>query len=389
MTDPSAASLMQRYPAIGDLRARARRRIPRFAWEFLDSGTGEDDAVRRNRDAFSAVTLVPRFMQGEFEPDIATTLFGTRYAAPFGVSPVGMNSLVWPGTDRILAAAAARHRIPYSMSTVANDTPERLGTLANGMGWFQLYPPRDAAIRADLLARARDSGFTTLLVTVDVPAISRRERQMRAGVGAGFRLTPAMAWQCALRPAWSLATLREGRPRVPGLERYAPGGDLQRFLAFVGSVLNGTFDWRYVDGLRRDWDGPLVLKGVLDPRDAEEAVARGVDGVLVSNHGARQFDGAPASIAALPRVADAVAGRASVLLDSGVRGGLDIARALALGADFVLLGRAFMYGVAALGECGADHTVRLLVEDLKTNMSNLGCPTLASLRERVASGPAG
>jgi L-lactate dehydrogenase (cytochrome) len=376
---------MQRYPAISDLRARARRRIPHFAWEFLDSGTGDDEAVQRNRDAFSAITLVPRFMQGEFEPEIGTTLFGTRYAAPFGVSPVGMNSLAWPGTDRILAAAAARHRIPYSMSTVANETPERLGALANGMGWFQLYPPRDPAIRADLLARARASGFTTLLVTIDVPVISRRERQIRAGIGRGFSLTPAMLWQCALRPQWSLATLREGRPRVPGLEHYSPSDDLQRFLAFVGEVLNGTFDWDYLDTLRKEWDGSLVLKGVLDSRDAEAAVARGVDGILVSNHGARQFDGAPASIAALPRIVSAVDGRASVLLDSGVRSGLDIARALALGADFVLLGRAFMYGIAALGERGADHTVRLLVEDLKTNMANLGCATLASLKERIVN----
>jgi len=387
VTDPRSARLMQRYPAVSDLRARARRRMPHFAWEFLDSGTGEDEAVRRNREAFAAITLVPRFMQGAFEPDTATTLFGTPYAAPFGVSPVGMNSLAWPGTDRILAAAAARHRIPYAMSTVANETPERLGALAGGMGWFQLYPPRDAAMRRDLLARARDSGFTTLLVTVDVPAISRRERQIRAGVGGGFRLTPAMLWQCALRPQWSLATLREGRPRAPGLERYVPGDDLRRFLAFVGRVLNGSFDWDYVDTLRAEWDGALVLKGVLDPRDAEEALAHGVDGILVSNHGARQFDGAPASVAALPGIVRAVDGRASVLLDSGVRSGLDIARALALGADFVLLGRAFMYGVAALGERGADHTVRLLVEDLKTNMANLGCATLASLRERVAGAP--
>ncbi len=295
-----------------------------------------------------------------------------------------MNGLAWPGTDRALASTAGRRRIPYSMSTVANETPETLGPLADGMGWFQLYPPRSPNMRGDLLARARDAGFTTLLVTVDVPAISRRERQLRAGIGAGFGPTPRMLWESALRPRWSLAMLREGKPRIPTLERYASAEDLKRFLAFVGDQLNGTFDWAYLDAVRKEWDGPLVLKGVLDPQDAARALDHGVDGIMVSNHGGRQLDGAPASITMLPAVAEAIGGRARILLDSGVRSGLDVARALALGADFVLLGRPFMYSVAALGERGAEHAVDVLSRDLANNMSNLGCATLAELRERVA-----
>lgn len=381
-----STDLMTRYPAISDLEALARRRMPCFAWEFLDSGTGGDEAVARNREAFSRITLTPRFMRGQFEPSIATTLFGTDYDAPFGVSPVGMNSVAWPGTDRTLAAAAARNRIPYSMSTAANETPEVLGPLAAGMGWFQLYPPRNSNMRTDLLARARDSGFTTLLVTVDVPAISRRERQIRAGIGSGFGPTPKMIWQAALRPSWALATLREGRPHLPMLERYLPTEDTQRFLSLVGEELNGTFDWSYLDALRKEWQGPLVLKGVMHPEDARLAVEHGADGILVSNHGGRQFDGAPASVSVLPAIAQAVQGRASVLFDSGVRSGLDIARALALGADFVLMGRPFMYAVAALGAQGADHAVRVLRADLINNMSNLGCATLSELRERLSHG---
>lgn len=379
------ADLMSRFPALRDLELRAKRRMPDFAWEFLDSGTGNDEAAQRNRAAFSRVTLTPRFMRGEFEPSITTELFGTHYDAPFGVAPVGMNGLAWPGTDRILAACAARHRIPYSMSTAANETPETLGALAAGMGWFQLYPPRSSNLRSELLARARDSGFTTLLLTLDVPAISRRERQMRAGIGAGFGPTPRMLWQAALRPQWAIATLANGRPRLPMLERYLPAEDTRRFLSLVGEELNGTFDLNYLDALRRDWSGPLVVKGVLHPEDARQAVDHGADGILVSNHGGRQFDGALSSIEALPAIVEAVHGRAKVLLDSGVRGGLDVARAIALGADFVLLGRAFMYAVAALGAQGADHAVRVLREDLINNMSNLGCATLGELRERLAA----
>lgn len=379
------ADLMSRFPALADLEKRAKRRMPGFAWEFLDSGTGNDEATKRNRAAFSRITLTPRFMRGEFEPLIATELFGTRYDAPFGVAPVGMNALAWPGTDRILAASAARNRIPYSMSTAANETPETLGALAGGMGWFQLYPPRSSNLRSELLARAQDSGFTTLLLTVDVPAISRRERQVRAGIGAGFGPTPRMLWQAALRPHWALATLRKGRARLPMLERYLPAEDTQRFLSMVGKELNGTFDLHYLDTVRREWSGALVLKGVLHPEDALRAVDHGADGILVSNHGGRQFDAAPPSIEALPAIVEAVQGRARVLLDSGVRSGLDVAKALALGAEFVLVGRPFMYAVAALGEKGADHAVRVLREDLINNMSNLGCSSLGELPERLSS----
>ncbi len=381
--------LHHRFPAVSDLEKRARQRMPHFAWEFFHSGTGEDKAAQRNCEAFGEVCFTPRFMLGRFDPEIRTTLFGTEYSAPFGVAPVGMNGLAWPGADRLFAQSAARSRIPFSMSSAATETFETLGPLADGMGWFQLYPPRNSNMRNDMLSRAKDSGFTTLLITVDVPVISRRERQMRAGMGGGNQITPRMAWQAMQRPAWALEMLRNGRPAMKALEKYQPSEDLASFLAFVGQELNGTFDWRYLDEVRRIWDGPLVLKGVLDPAEAAQAVEHGVDGILVSNHGGRQTDGAIASIEALPAVARAVGDRAVVLLDSGVRSGLDVARAIALGADFVLLGRAFMYGVAALGDEGPDHTYRILCDDLANTMSNVGCPTLGSLRGRAGPPPIG
>ncbi len=376
-------SLLNRYPRIEDLRQRARTRIPHFAWEYLDSGTGADECVRRNREALAAVTLVPQFMKGALEPELATHLFGVDYAVPFGVSPVGLTGLMWPRAERILARTAAKFQFPYALSTAATESPEVVGPLVDGMGWFQLYPPRSPQIRIDLLNRARDAGFTTMLVTADVPIASRRERQVRAGVVVPPKITPLMLYRCAIRPAWSLGTLLAGgRPRFRGLEKYVDGDDMQDMLTFIGQELGGTLDWEYLQAVRDEWDGPLVLKGVLNAVEAERAVSMGYEGIMVSNHGGRQFDGAPAAITMLPEIADAVGGQAKILFDSGVRGGLDIARALALGADFVMLGRAFMYGVSALGRRGGDHVAALLKADLHNNMIQLGCRTIGELRER-------
>jgi L-lactate dehydrogenase (cytochrome) len=323
-------------------------------------------------------------MKGEFEPNIATELFGIEYAAPFGVSPVGLTGLMWPQAERILARTAAKYRIPYGLSTVATESPETIGPIANGMGWFQLYPPRNPTLRQDLLRRAKEAGFTTLLVTVDVPAGSRRERQVKAGVGVPPKITPLMLWRTALRPWWALATLNAGMPRFRGLEQYLSSANMQDMAAFIRAELNGTVDWDYMKAVRDEWDGPVLVKGVMDVAEAEQAVSIGLDGVVVSNHGARQFDGAPASISVLPDIAAAVGQKTTIILDSGVRTGLDIARALALGADFVMLGRAFMFGVAALGERGGDHVFEILNADLKCNMEQLGCATIDELSQRLA-----
>lgn len=376
---------LHRYPSVADLRRRARRRIPFFAWEYLDSGTGGDHGVQRNEAALQQITLTPRLLRGEFTPSIETELFGRTYAAPFGVSPVGLTGLMWPGAEHILAATAARYRIPYGLSTVATQNPETVGRIAGDMGWFQLYPPRDPGVRRDLLERAKRAGFTTLLVTADVPTGSSRERQRRAGVSVPPKVTAAMVWRCAIRPQWTAATLMAGgRPRFRGLEKYVSARDLQNMSAFIGQGLGGTLDWNYMEAVRKEWDGPIVVKGIMSVADARDALAFGVDGIGVSNHGARQCDGTPAAIDVLPRIADLAAGQAKIVFDSGVRTGLDICRALALGADFVLLGRAFMYGVAALGEAGGDHVAELLINDLKNNMSQLGCAKISELRDRVA-----
>ncbi len=375
---------MDRWPSVADLRARARTRLPHFAWEYLDSGTGRDEAVARNEDALARITLVPRLLRGELAPRIETTLFGVTHSSPIGIAPVGLTSAIWPGADAMLARAAAAEGIPFVSSTVGTGLLEDIGPLCDGRGWFQLYPPRDPAVRDDLCDRAAASGYTTLVVTADVPAPSRRERPRRAGMGAPRRPGPRHVARVLSRPAWARALVRHGGPRFRTLEAYTDGVSLAEISRYVATRLGGTLSWEYLAALRERWEGPLVVKGIMHPDDARRCVDTGADAVQVSNHGGRQLDAAPAAIDVLPLVVDAVGDRVPVLFDSGVRSGLDVARALALGASFVFCGRAFMYGLAALGsEEGVRHTHRILTADLVNVMHQVGCESTAELAERL------
>jgi len=370
---------MQRWPTVNDLRQRAQTRLPHVAWEYLDQGTCDETAVARNLSRLADVQLVPRFMKGLLQPKLTTTLFGRTYNAPFGMAPVGLTGLMWPEVEFHLARAAAHHHIPYTLSTVATQTPEEVGTLVGDMGWFQLYPPRDREVRRDILRRAKAAGFHTLVVTADVPAGSRRERTLRAGMTMPPRITPRFVWQALTHPAWTLRTLKAGLPRLRTVEPYAGGTDMMSVMTFVRGQLGGTLSWDYLKETRDEWQGPVVLKGIVHPADAEQAVAVGVDGIQISNHGARQFDAVPAAIDSLAAIAPLVKGKAAILFDSGVRTGLDVLRAVALGADFVLLGRAFIYGVAALGPLGARHVVDIITAEMMTDMHQLGVERLDQL----------
>ncbi len=377
MADPSV-----KYQTVDDLRRRARRRTPRFAWEYLDSGEGDERASTRNTQCLQQVLLTPRFLRGELEPDISTELFGVRYSLPVGIAPVGLTGLVWPGADLTLAGTAARCTIPYVASTVNTADVAVAGPKAGGMGWFQLYPPRDTGVRQDLLDRAREAGFTVLVVTADVPARARRERQTRERVSMPPRITPRHVTQAALRPAWTLGLLRNGLPRFHTLERYVDRSTLKQLAGFVGASLGGTLSWYYLAETCQLWPGPVVVKGILHPDDAERCIDTGADAVVVSNHGGRQLDAAPAAIEALGPIVERIAGRVPVLFDGGIRGGLDIARALALGADFTLSARAFMYGLCALGDRGAEFVASMFEQQLTSVMHQLGCDRLNELRDR-------
>ncbi|WP_322889636.1 MULTISPECIES: alpha-hydroxy acid oxidase [unclassified Yoonia] len=366
-----------RYPAISDLKTRARARIPHFVWEYLDSATGVEATQRRNRTALDQVLLNPSILHGEFTPDLSTTLLGREHPLPIGIAPLGMSGLIWPGAEQMLARTAARETIPYTLSTVASQLPEDVGPHAGDQGWFQLYPPRDPVIRDDILNRAKGAGFHTLVLTVDVPVASRRERQTRGGLTQPPKLTPRLAMQAARCPAWLMGIRQTGMPRLRLMESYSQVKGSLPSNQHVGYLLRTSPDWDYFKALRDAWDGPLVVKGVGRADDAARLTDEGADAIWVSNHAGRQFDGGPASIETLPAIRAATT--LPVIFDSGIEGGLDILRALALGADFVMLGRAFHYGLAALGEPGAAHVLDILRQDMISNMGQLGARSLKDL----------
>ncbi len=366
------------YPGIADLKRRAQRRLPHFVWEYVDSGTGTETALRRNRKALDSVRLLPSILKGELEYDTSTRFLGQDYPLPFGIAPIGMSGLIWPDAEGVLARAAAQASLPYTLSTVASQSPEDLAPHLGQKAWFQLYPPRDPKIRADCLTRARQAGFKTLVLTADVPVASRRERQTRSGLTHPPRLTPRLLAQVARRPAWALGMLRQGMPRMRTLDKYIDNTKSMPLTAHVGYLLRTSPDMDYVKQLRDQWDGPFVIKGIMRPDDAEMLEQAGVDALWVSNHGGRQFDGAPASIEVLPEIRGATS--LPLIFDSGVEGGLDILRALSKGANFVMLGRAFLYGLAALGPKGPAHVIDLLRQDILANMGQMGLADLTQIR---------
>ncbi|MFT5196199.1 MAG: L-lactate dehydrogenase (cytochrome), partial [Candidatus Promineifilaceae bacterium] len=268
-------TLMNQYPAVEDCRKMAKKRLPSIAWEYLETGTTHEQAVQRNLDQLANVTILPRLVRGHFAPDISTTLFGKHYAAPFGVAPIGMGGLLWPEMECIMARSAAKNGVPYTLSTVASETPETVGPFVGEMGWFQLYSPRDKTLRDDILNRAKASGFKTLVVTADTPAPSQRERLRRAGFQMPPALTPKFFWQGVTHPAWAIATLKRGLPKLRTMEKYTKSGEMATLANFVRTKLNGTLSWDYLKEVRDLWDGPMILKGILHPADAELAIEIG------------------------------------------------------------------------------------------------------------------
>lgn len=369
------------WSSVDDLRLRARRRLPRFAFDFIDGGAGDEASLRRNVEAYRAATLVPRVLRN-VDGDLATAtpLFGRPWRVPFGVAPIGMAGIAWPGIDGWLAAGAERAGAPYTASTPATDTLEALRRAAPTSSWFQLYVGKEQWIVDDLLRRAAAAGYDTLLVTADVPKPGKRLRDIRNRFMLPLRPSARMAVDVATHPAWSLAIARSGSPRFRNLETYTEKSSASSLAEFMASQSSGRLDWALFDAIRATWKGRLVLKGVLSPADAVEAVRRGADGVAVSNHGGRQLAAAPATLHALGAVRAALGPDVPVLLDGGIRSGEDILKGLLAGADFVLMGRPFVYAVGAYGQAGAERVFDLLRAELVNAMAQIG---LADITDRA------
>jgi (S)-mandelate dehydrogenase len=374
------ARLSRRFPAFSDLRAAARRRIPGFGFEYLDGGAGMDVGVKRNWDAFDAVELVPRYGNDVQTVSHGVELFGRHYAAPIGIAPMGFPSLIWPGAEEHLARAAQRARIPYTFGVVAGKPIERIAPLAPDVFWFQLYRygRNDHVIGFDIVKRADAAGAHVLVLTLDVPSRAKRPRELRNGLVFPYRPDVRAIFDVITSPAWLRALSQHGAPRFANLNPYMEkDATPEQVAAFIQREMGGGFTWEEVARYREQWRGPMVVKGILHPDDAERAIALGIDGIQVSNHGGRQLEGAPAAIDVLPAITERVRGRATILFDSGIRSGLDVVRTAALGASAAFSGRAFMFAVAAIGEEGAAYVIDLLVEEIQAALRQLGIPNPA------------
>jgi L-lactate dehydrogenase (cytochrome) len=363
-----------RYPSVDDLRTKAQKHIPRFAFEYMDGGCNEDVNLRKNTDEIRAIEVAPSYLKKFNKADMKTELFGHVYDAPFGISPVGLQGLMWPGSPEILASAARQHNIPFILSTVTTASLEKISEITEGRAWFQLYNPAKDEVRADIINRLDAARYPVLVILCDVPTFAFRPRDIRNGLAMPPKMTWANILQIFGRPEWALKTLMRGQPEFANLKPYMPKGlDLKQLGLFMNQTFSGRLNEEMIARIRDRWKGKLVLKGVATEADTDMSVRIGLDGIIVSNHGGRQLDAGPSAIKSLETIAPKYQGKIKIMMDSGVRSGPDVARTLAAGAEFTFLGRSFMYSVAALGSQGGNHMISLLKIQLQQVMEQIGC----------------
>jgi L-lactate dehydrogenase (cytochrome) len=366
-------ALQRKYPCVADMETAARKRLPRFIWDYLYCGMGHGDAVRRNHQALDSVKLVPDYLVPSDTINLETNFLGKTYSAPFGVAPVGLGGIAWPLSAEYLAQAAQNDRIPFCASTFAMTSLETLRDCAGEYAWFQLYLPNQRKIEDDILKRARDAGYQNLIVTVDVPHAMRRDHDIRNGFSIPVKWNLQNLFQIAAHPGWAFAMARSGFPVFQNLTRYVPHRlSSNDSLDYLGKLTVGHITQNTLERLRDNWKGNILVKGVLGVEDALICRKTGMDGIIVSNHGGRQLEAAPAPADILPQIRKAVGPDYSLIADGGVRNGLDIYRLINRGANLVLLGRAYYYAVVALGKQGPSHLNQILREELRAAISQLG-----------------
>ncbi len=377
--------------SIGDIERLARQRLPRVVYEGIASGVEDERGLARNETEFHRHRLLPRAMVDVSKRDQSTVLFGRSYASPFGISPTGVAGIFRRDAELMLAQAASAANVPFVMSGAGMVSIERVARVNPANTWFQLYAARDPKISDDFLRRARDAGFGTLMLTVDNPVSPKRERDMRNGFRLPPKLAPLDLLEALRHLLWVIDYLRQGG--MPVMETWvpyaAPGAGAAEVARFFRTQSPSVQTWRDLDGFRRAWPGKLVVKGIMRPSDAVRCAEHGVDGIVISNHGGKALDRAPAPIEILPVIKAAVGDRLAVMLDSGVRRGSDIIVARCLGADFVFLGRATLYGVAAAGLAGASRALAILREEIDITLGLIGCPSFDGLGSDFVMNDAG
>jgi len=373
-----------------DYRAAARRRLPRFLFDYIDGGANAEHTMRRNGLDLQDLALRQRVLREVGEVDLSTTLLGETLSMPVALAPVGLTGMYARRGEVQAARAAAAHHVPYTLSTVSVCPIEEVQAQVDRPIWFQLYVLKDRGFMRDALARAWAAGVRTLVFTVDMPVPGSRYRDAHSGMSGPHAALRRMV-QAVTHPRWAWDVGLLGRPHDLGnVSAYRKQKtSLEDYVGWLGANFDPSIGWRDLEWIRESWQGPMVLKGILDPQDARDAVQFGADGIVVSNHGGRQLDGVLSTARALPAIADAVKGDLAILVDSGIRSGLDVVRMLALGADSVLLGRAYIYALAAAGQQGVGNLLDLIAREMRVAMTLTGARSLAEITPDCLDGGAG
>lgn len=369
--------MQRKLYTVQQARQLAKRRLPRIIFDYIDGAAGNESSAIRNQTAFDLVQLQPRSFIHIDEHDISREFLGKRWQLPFGIAPMGMCNLAWPETDRMLAELATDFTIPLGVSTAASTSLEDMAAAANGNAWFQLYVGQSIEQAFSMVQRVEAAGYETLILTVDAQKVAPRPRDLINGFGAPIKIGPKQFMDFALHPHWSLRSLAHG---VPQIANFDPD-EARR--AFARDQKRGQVDWDFLQRLRERWRGKLLVKGVMHPADASRVAELGADGIYVSNHGGRQLASAPAALDMLPLIRQAVGSEFPLVFDSGVRGGESIIKTYALGADFVMLGRPFLYAAAAAGEMGLRSLIGSIRVELEAAMTQIGCSSISEFSQQI------